>query len=98
MANSTSNSRLTRALNLFGPTDDLGSPLWTLRVAPLIALVALVLAETLWPTGFAHGLCLGMAIGQLAVLLLNNFLITDVSYKNNAQPSDVQDLRITPTH
>jgi hypothetical protein len=98
MATLTSKSVLTRALNAFASGNDYRSPLWTLRVSPLIALVSLVLAETLWPAGFAHGLCLGIAIGQLAVLVLNTFLITDVSYKNNAQPSDVQDLRITPTH
>ncbi len=89
-------STASRILNLFGPSDDFRSPLWTIRICPLIALVSIILAETVWPNGSLHGICIGMAVGQLVAMIPQAFLITDVTYKNNGQPSDVQSLHVTP--
>jgi hypothetical protein len=88
-------SNMSKLSGLFGPTEDYRSPVWIIRVIPLIALACVILAEAVWQSGFAHGLCLGLATGQLVVLSLTSFQIANIDYKNSAQPSDVQDLRIT---
>jgi hypothetical protein len=84
-----------RMFDVFGPTSDFRSPMWTIRLCPLISLLCIVLAETVWQTGFAHGICLGLATGQLVVLSIATFQITGLTYRNAEQPSDVQNLSIT---
>jgi len=90
-----SNSTFTRMFDFFGPNSDYRSPLWTIRLSPLISLVCIVLAETVWQSGFKHGICLGLATGQLLILCVAAFQITGLDYRNAHQPSDVQDLHIT---
>jgi hypothetical protein len=84
-----------RAFDLLGPTDDLRNPLWVVRTAPAISLICLILAEALWKSGFAHGLCIALSAGQLVVLCVAGFQINGATYKNREQPSDVQDFRLT---
>jgi hypothetical protein len=90
-----STSTSTRVFDFFGPTKDFRSPLWLFRLCPLISLVCVVLAERVWQSGFVHGLCLGLAIGQLISLSMAAFQVTSITYRNSEQPSDVQDLHIT---
>jgi len=84
MARSTLQSKL---LQLFGVTwpEDYDSPIWTLRLSPVVAFVCIALAETVWKTGFWHGLCVGIALGQLAVLCLAALQLKGVTLRN---PSD----------
>lgn len=84
-----------RTFDFLGPTDDFRSPLWVVRTAPAISLTCLILAETVWKSGFAHGLCIALAAGQLVVLCIAGFQISGVTYKSREQPSDVQDFRLT---
>jgi hypothetical protein len=88
-------SKLSRIFDYVGPTADLQSPVWTLRLCPSIALVCILLAETVWKSGFAHGLCFGIAAGQLAMLCIISFQITSVTMHNPPQNSDLQELHLT---
>jgi len=81
--------------SFFGPAGDYRSPLWTLRLSPALALISLILAQTVWRSGRAHDFWLGLATGQLLVLCIAAFQVTGVTWKNDAQPSDVDDLRLT---
>jgi hypothetical protein len=81
--------------DFLGPTSDFRSPMWTIRLCPLISLLCIVLAETVWQSGFAHGMCMGLAASQLVALSIAAFRVTNLTYRNAEQPSDVQNLHIT---
>ncbi len=89
------NSRLSRIVNLLGPTDDLTSPLWTLRLSPLLALIGVLLAELVWKSGHLHLFCLDLAIGQIGVLSISSFNITAVKTRKSTDDSGIQQLHLS---
>ncbi|MBW4039498.1 MAG: hypothetical protein HIU91_11615 [Acidobacteria bacterium] len=87
-------SRLSNIVGYLGPTNDLTNPIWTIHLSPAFSLVCIVLAELLWKSGFAHGVCLGLATGQLFVTCIAAFNIKSVTFKD---PNDAifQQLHLT---
>jgi len=94
MANSSSNSLISRIVNYFNPNVDYDSPLWVLRLSPVITLLCFVLAETAFKSGFAHGLCLGIAAGQITVLCLTAFQIKGITLRQT-DDATFQQLHLT---
>jgi hypothetical protein len=94
MADLTLQSKL---IQLFGVTwpEDYDSPLWTLRLSPLLAFVCIALAETVWKSGFWHGICVGIALGQLAVVGLVALQIKGVTVRNPPADAGIQQLHLT---
>jgi hypothetical protein len=74
-------------------TDNWLHPIWTLRIAPLLSLVSLILAMTVWTSGRIHEFCIGMAVGQLTVLCITVFFqLDDIALRNDPDASPVQQL------
>jgi hypothetical protein len=94
MAHPTLQSKLTR---LFGVTwpEDYDSPLWTLRLSPVVAFLSVALAETVWKAGFWHGICIGIALGQLAVICLAALQIKGITFRNPPADAGPQQLHLT---
>ena len=70
---------------------DLLSPIWSVRLLPAVALVAILLGMSVWRTGNAHEMCLGFAVGQLVGAVICSFSIRGVVVKDTHR-SDVQEL------
>jgi hypothetical protein len=89
-------STLSRLLNRIGPTDDMDSPLWALRIQPVLILVALALAETVLRNTHFRGALWGYAIGQLAMLCVMGFRIKTATLRNPPDPdAGIQQLHLT---
>lgn len=69
---------------------------WLLRGFTIAAIVPLLLAMSVWKSGASHNFCVGLSLGTLIGLLVQTFAISNVDLNSAPQPSDVQDLRITP--
>jgi hypothetical protein len=79
--------------NRISHTDDWRHPIWTLRIAPLISVISLILALTVWTSGRIHEFCIGMAVGQLTVLCITVFFqLDDITLRNDPDASTVQQL------
>ena len=77
-------------------SNDLLSPVWTLRTAPACILIALTLAMFVFKSGNIHNMLLGFCIGVLLQLTLMAFQVTGLTMKRDQTRSDVQNLHITP--
>ena len=89
-------SPLSRLLNRIGPTDDIDSPLWALRIQPVLILVALTLAETLLKHTHFRGALWGYAIGQLVMLCIMGFRIKTATFRNPPDAdAGIQQLHLT---
>lgn len=90
------NSTLTRILNRIGPTDDMDSPLWVLRIQPILILVALALAETVLKHTHFRGALWGYAVGQLVMLCIMGFRIETATLHNPPDAdAGIQQLHLT---
>lgn len=56
--------------------------LWAVRLLNALALLSLILAQTLWKSSSMHDGCLGFGIGVLAVALVSSFQINRVKRRN----------------
>jgi hypothetical protein len=78
------------------PTDALVQPIWLYRVMPTLALIALVLAQTLAAkNAMWHDLLVGFGTGLLVVLCVVGFSAKAVIVKDTEQPSDVHRYPLT---
>lgn len=76
-------------------TNDLLSPVWTLRIAPLYILISLILAMFVFRSGNVHDALLGTCAGMLIPLTFVAFQVTGITMKRDQTRSDVQDLHVT---
>ena len=77
-------------------SNDLLSPVWTLRFAPASIFIALALAMLVFKAGKLHEMLLGFCIGMLLPLTLMSFQVTGLTMKHDQARSNVQDLHVTP--
>ena len=77
-------------------SNDLLSPVWTLRVAPLYIFTALLLAMFVFKSGGVHDMLLGTCAGMLIPLTFVAFQVTEITMKRDQTRSDVQNLNVTP--
>lgn len=54
------------------------SPVWALRTSAALGLLTLLLGELVFVKGFAHGICLGLALGQFWFILTSSFQISRI--------------------
>jgi len=92
---SDTSSKLFRLFGIYWPTEDYDSPLWTLRLSPVVALISLALGETVWKSSFWHGICVGIALGQLAVICLAALQIKGITFRNPPEDAGIQQLHLT---
>ena len=78
-----------------GPTDDLLSPVWTLRLFPILSLLALCLALWVFRFGIAHNSCLLFAAMMLGPVILLSWQMSAFTLRRPAERSDVEDRPIT---
>lgn len=78
------------------PSDALVQPVWLYRVLPTLALLALILAQTVaahsdfWRDGL-----IGFATGMLVVLCVTGFSAKSITFHETEQPSDVERYPLT---
>ncbi len=70
-------------------------PVWCFRVLPALALVSLLLAQTVLRSGNWHDFCLGFPTGLLIALIAVSFSVEEISFRRGKERSDVTVRRIT---
>ena len=95
MADSTLKSQLFRLFAIYWPKDEYDSPIWTLRIAPILSLIALLLAETVCKTNFWHGILLGYVIGQLMLTSAFAWQVKKINLRNPPEDAGIQQLHLT---
>jgi hypothetical protein len=93
--NSTSKSPLSRLFAISWPSEDYDSPIWTLRLSPALALLCILLGETVCKAGFLHGICFGIAAGQLFVLCIVSLQVKGITLRNTPPDPGLQQLHLT---
>jgi uncharacterized BrkB/YihY/UPF0761 family membrane protein len=78
------------------PSDTLVQPIWLYRVLPSLAVVALILAQTVAAKNPAwHDTLVGFATGLLIILCVVGFSAKAIILKDTEQPSDVHRYPLT---
>ena len=70
------------------------SPVWALRTGSILAITALLLGELLFVKGFAHGICLGLGLGQLWIIVVSSLLTSRIDLRTGER-DDPQQLGLT---
>jgi hypothetical protein len=78
------------------PSDAIVHPIWLYRVMPTLALLALILAQTVAAKSAAwHDMLVGFATGLLIGLVVVGFNAKSITFKDTEQPSDVERYPLT---
>ena len=78
------------------PSDAIIQPIWLYRVMPALALLALLLAQTIAAKNIAwQHVLVGFATGLLVALCAASFGAKAILFKNTEQPSDVHRYPLT---
>jgi hypothetical protein len=95
MADSTLKSTLSRLFGVSWPKEEYDSPMWTLRLSPVLSVIALILAETVCKTNFWHGALLGYAIGQLVLMSAFAWQVKSITLRNPPEDAGIQQLHLS---
>jgi hypothetical protein len=78
------------------PSDAIVHPIWLYRLMPALALIALILAQTIAAKSAVwHDMLIGFATGILIVLCVASFGAKAILFKDKEQSSDVHRYPLT---